>query len=126
MNVGQRQGVCRDFAVLGYCERGLDCNHQHVRECPDFAEKGTCETKGCKLPHVIRANRNRKVTNSGNAEDEKMDKDVVTAEDGQLGDEFISLTFRESDSEDEESDEEDEDSHESDEDMADGREDEEM
>lgn len=55
-----------------------------------------------------------------------MDKDVVTAEDGQLGDEFISLTFRESDSEDEESDEEDEDSHESDEDMADGREDEEM
>ncbi|KAG6374839.1 hypothetical protein JVT61DRAFT_4224 [Boletus reticuloceps] len=27
----------------------------------DFAEKGTCATKGCKLPHVIRANRNRKV-----------------------------------------------------------------
>jgi hypothetical protein len=98
--------------VLGYCEQGLDCSHQHVRECPDFAERGTCETKGCKLPHVIRANRNRKVTDSGNAESEK--KDVVTAEDGQLGDEFISLTFRESDSEDEDSSEEEEDSQESD------------
>jgi hypothetical protein len=82
VNVGQRQGVCRDFAVLGYCERGLDCGHQHVRECPDFAEKGTCETKGCKLPHVIRANRNRKVPDLGNAEGEKKGADVVTAEDG--------------------------------------------
>lgn len=124
MNVGQRQGVCRDFAVLGYCERGLDCNHQHVRECPDFAEKGTCETKGCKLPHVIRANRNRKVTNSGNEEVEKMAKEVVTAEDGQLGDEFISLTFRESDSEDDEESDDEEDGEESDEEMDDGSEDE--
>ena len=114
MNVGQRQGVCRDFAVLGYCERGLDCDRQHVRECPDFAEKGACGTKGCKLPHVIRANRNRKVagiSTTASAE-EKMnveavtvagsDSVVLTAEDGQLGDEYISLTFKESDSEDEE------------------------
>jgi len=122
VNVGQRQGVCRDFAVLGYCERGLDCDHQHVRECPDFAEKGTCETKGCKLPHVIRANRNRKVTN---LEVEKTAKEVVTAEEGQLGDEFISLMFRESDSEDDEESEEGDDD-ESDEDMDDGREDEDM
>jgi hypothetical protein len=115
VKVGQRQGVCRDFAVLGYCERGLDCDHQHVRECPDFAEKGACETRGCKLPHVIRANRNRKM-DSGNAEGEKGGKEVVTAEEGQLGDEFISLTFRESDSEDDEDDEGDE---ESDEEMGD-------
>ena len=109
MNVGQRQGVCRDFAVLGYCERGLDCDRQHVRECPDFAEKGNCATKGCKLPHVIRANRNRKVAG---ITAEKMDMEtvtanddgvVLTAEDGQLGDEYISLTFKESDSEDGES-----------------------
>lgn len=120
MNVGQRHGVCRDFAVLGYCERGLECDHQHVRECPDFAEKGSCETRGCKLPHVIRANRSRKVadnaTRSSTTEDKKdeSDKAVMTAEDGQLGDDFISLTFRESDSEeaseeDEEEEEEDED-----------------
>ena len=108
VNVGQKQGVCRDFAVLGYCERGLDCDHQHVRECPDFAEKGTCETKGCKLPHVIRANRNRKTVERGKAEEKKMNTEVVRAEDGELGDEFISLTFRESDSEEEDEDEDEE------------------
>ncbi|KAF8159511.1 hypothetical protein B0H34DRAFT_655761 [Crassisporium funariophilum] len=119
VNVGHRKGVCRDFAVLGYCERGLDCDKQHVRECPDFAEKGTCGTKDCKLPHVIRANRNRKIavvatdavtvmgsTSSGETMDtrvEKGDSVMLTAEDGQLGDEFISLTFQESESEEEES-----------------------
>lgn len=129
MNVGQRDGVCRDFAVLGYCERGLDCKHQHVRECPDFAEKGTCETKGCKLPHVIRANRSRKTGGGGTSSttgnslfkmdlsaDTTTDNEVamVTAEDGQLGDEYISLTFRESDS-DEDDEEDDEEEGESDE-----------
>ncbi|EDR14011.1 uncharacterized protein LACBIDRAFT_305355 [Laccaria bicolor S238N-H82] len=116
VNVGTRQGVCRDFAVLGYCERGLDCDKQHVRECPDFAEKGTCSTKGCKLPHVIRANRNRKVVEPPTAVTTMTetpasgDEERVTAEAGQLGDEYISLTFNESDdsdSEEEESEEED-------------------
>ena len=113
VNVGLRLGVCRDFAVLGYCERGLDCDRQHVRECPDFAEKGSCGTKGCKLPHVIRANRNRKVAgidvtpsaekiNTETVTVAGSDSVVLTAEDGQLGDEYISLTFKESDSEDEE------------------------
>ncbi|KAI0924731.1 hypothetical protein AcV7_007305 [Taiwanofungus camphoratus] len=136
VRVGQRQGVCRDFAVLGYCEKGLDCDKQHVRECPDFAEKGECTTKGCKLPHVIRANRNRKPATtgtsasssrvSGSASDSAgqsvaplpassvesgASADVssshpVTAEDAQLGDEFISLTFHESESDDESDDEE--------------------
>ncbi|KAF8966339.1 hypothetical protein BDZ97DRAFT_1809107 [Flammula alnicola] len=129
VNVGKREGVCRDFAVLGYCERGLECDRQHVRECPDFAEKGTCETKGCKLPHVIRANQKRKAAAAATATgsisaavadkasskmDTLVDGPMVTAEDGQLGDEYISLTFKESDSEDEE-DEEDEDENEEDE-----------
>ncbi|KIK61732.1 hypothetical protein GYMLUDRAFT_42765 [Collybiopsis luxurians FD-317 M1] len=119
VNVGARRDICRDFAVLGYCEKGLDCDKQHVRECPDFAEKGTCSVKGCKLPHVIRANRNRKPVSPGNVsgtssstpsaadpEDEsRMQR--FTADDAQLGDEYISLTFNESESEDE-SDEEDE------------------
>ncbi|KIP08826.1 hypothetical protein PHLGIDRAFT_103840 [Phlebiopsis gigantea 11061_1 CR5-6] len=133
VRVGAREGVCRDFAVLGYCEKGLDCEHQHVRECPDFAEKGACTTKGCKLPHVIRANRNRlpppppaQVTTSspgshGTSEPAVSAADldsgifassrVLTAEDGQLGDEFISLTFHESDSdEDDDADDDDADS----------------
>ncbi|KAH9933524.1 uncharacterized protein B0H18DRAFT_984213 [Fomitopsis serialis] len=127
VRVGQRGGVCRDFAVLGYCEKGLDCDKQHVRECPDFAEKGACTTKGCKLPHVIRANRARKIdTNStdasagqssATASASSVEPDAgsdtssphpVTAEDAQLGDEFISLTFHESDSEDDEDEEESE------------------
>jgi hypothetical protein len=141
VNVGKREGICRDFAVLGYCEKGLDCDRQHVRECPDFAEKGTCGTKGCKLPHVIRANRNRKataisavgtastITSDTSADqanvamdtqsDAPGDKVMVTAEDGQLGDEYISLTFKESDSEDE-SEEEEEEDEEGDEEDSDG------
>lgn len=118
--------MCRDFAVLGYCEKGLDCEHQHVRECPDFAEKGACTTKGCKLPHVIRANRNRPrpppsvqattadlvahetpepaASSSGANLDSgaSASSRVLTAEDAQLGDEFISLTFHESESEEDE------------------------
>ena len=142
INVGTRHGVCRDFAVLGYCEKGLDCDKQHVRECPDFAEKGTCLTKGCKLPHVIRANRNRKAAGAsmGSAAEppplsgstdhsqaiggnisvvtdlstfEEQQQQQLTAEDAQLGDEYISLTFNESESSDEDSDEEDDDDDES-------------
>lgn len=137
MNVGARQGVCRDFAVLGYCEKGLDCDKQHVRECPDFAEKGACSTKGCKLPHVIRANRTRKPTSevtsgqppfssgpiaasqlngnsvSANANGastfEEQQSPHVTADQALLGDEYISLTFHESESSEDDSDDEDDD-----------------
>lgn len=27
---------------------------RHAFECPEFSEKGTCGTLGCKLPHVLR------------------------------------------------------------------------
>ncbi|KAJ7117613.1 hypothetical protein C8R44DRAFT_791126 [Mycena epipterygia] len=135
VNVGARQGVCRDFAVLGYCERGLDCDKQHVRECPDFAERGACATKGCKLPHVIRANRNRKpatvaasstvaptATEAATAPSLSGVADSsVTAEDAQLGDEFISLTFNESESSEDEDD--DDESGEEEEEDDDGSED---
>jgi hypothetical protein len=124
VNVGARTGVCRDFAVLGFCARGLDCDKQHVRECPDFAEKGACTTKGCKLPHVIRANRNRKppptatpapVPTSAAADDLEA---PLTADNAQLGDEFISLTFNESESsssdDDDDSDDDEEEEDDSD------------
>lgn len=133
--------------MLGYCEKGLDCEQSHVRECPDFAEKGVCNTKGCKLPHVIRANRNRKATTTnassnpsavsstsstgssrelgGVSEPSTGLSDVVsgdltrpqmTVDDAQMGDEFISLMFHESESEEAEDDEDDEEENEGDED----------
>lgn len=116
VRVGQRHGVCRDFAVLGYCSKGLDCQMQHVRECPDFAERGTCSTKGCKLPHVIRANRNRKVpktstpppaaatvsavtSGSDGTSNNASSSQQISPQDAQLGDEYISLMFNESEEE---------------------------
>ena len=134
MHVGRREGVCRDFAVLGYCEAGIDCPKQHVRECPDFAESGECPNKFCKLPHVIRANRTRKptsapvpavvvVTDVSVPTADKPVSDIapptLTAEDGQLGDEYISLTFNESE-EDEESGDDDDDDEDDDEEEEEG------
>ncbi|KAG0705556.1 hypothetical protein DFH29DRAFT_1030366 [Suillus ampliporus] len=129
VRVGQRHGVCRDFAVLGYCAKGLDCEMQHVRECPDFAEKGICSTKGCKLPHVIRANRNRKppaptgplapdiaaatsltvTPGSDTSSDNVLGSQYVPVKDAQLGDEYISLMFNESEEESDGDDDEEED-----------------
>jgi len=92
-----------------------------VRECPDFdAEKGVCPNRGCKLPHVIRASNRRKVQQvktkvdeDTKAEDVKTTKggpsiSTSTAEAG-AAEEYIALTFEESDEEEEEEEEESED-----------------
>ncbi|KAI0311749.1 hypothetical protein OF83DRAFT_1068297 [Amylostereum chailletii] len=124
VHTGARSGVCRDFAVLGFCETGLNCERQHVRECPDFAERGECPNKRCKLPHVIRANRHRvqvstasTSTSTGTSLDAPASGPAVQTEssqpaassvsaiDARLGDEYISLTFVESESEEEEEEE---------------------
>jgi hypothetical protein len=126
VHVGRREGVCRDFAVLGYCEAGIECSKQHVRECPDFAESGECPNKFCKLPHVIRANRARKPASapvpvavtaaSVLPVDDNLVSDVavpaLTVEDSQLGDEYISLTFNESEEDDDSGDDNDDDDQE--------------
>lgn len=128
IRVGPRSGVCRDFAVVGYCDKGIVCDKQHVRECPDFAEKGSCPNKTCKLPHVIRANMRRKVVTATQptvnlepsvttspivseivrAMDSKASNELPSTIVGGTGaaEEFISLTFEESEdeSDDEESD----------------------
>lgn len=99
----------------------MDCDKQHVRECPDFAEKNTCPNPRCKLPHVIRSNQRRTepvpVTNVSEEparEGIKPDKpgtDEYRAHtndsQGVLGDEYISLTFHESDASEIENDSED-------------------
>lgn len=83
-----------------------------MRECPDFAEKGECSTRGCKLPHVIRANRNRKPGAAAAPVASSVSSDPAvagpTANDAKLGDEFISLTFNESESSEDEDDEDEE------------------
>ncbi|KAL2862021.1 hypothetical protein BJX68DRAFT_223679 [Aspergillus pseudodeflectus] len=52
--------VCRDFATLGYCDKGETCEERHVHECPDYANTGVCGKKHCRLPHVDRAGQIRK------------------------------------------------------------------
>ena len=81
---------------------------------------------GCKLPHVIRANRTRKTaaavapvpggssaspTAAGASEGTDRDSNLpqTTAEDAKLGDEYISLTFLENESEEESDEDADED-----------------
>lgn len=52
--------MCRAFAVYGFCERGAECDERHVVECPEFSRTGECKTKGCKLPHRLKASMLRK------------------------------------------------------------------
>ncbi|KAJ0414421.1 hypothetical protein BJY00DRAFT_295184 [Aspergillus carlsbadensis] len=52
--------VCRNFATLGYCDKGETCEERHVHECPDYANTGVCGKKHCRLPHVDRAGQIRK------------------------------------------------------------------
>jgi hypothetical protein len=52
--------VCRDFAFLGYCTAGENCDRRHVFECPDFTENGECLRRTCKLPHIDTATTVRK------------------------------------------------------------------
>ncbi|EWC46004.1 hypothetical protein DRE_04797 [Drechslerella stenobrocha 248] len=49
--------ICRPFAKEGYCDKGADCLDKHVFECPDFDQKGVCNDKTCKLPHIEHAGR---------------------------------------------------------------------
>lgn len=97
--------VCRDFAVLGYCERGEECTDRHVYECPDYANTGVCKKKKCTLPHVDRAGQLRKATAS---------KSETTPPDGEEEEDVSSEEeeYDEIDSDDVDSDELDSDSDE--------------
>lgn len=66
--------VCREFATLGYCERGAECDQRHVHECPDYANTGACHKKRCTLPHVDRAGQIRK--NAANKADTLADSEA--------------------------------------------------
>ncbi|WFD00491.1 hypothetical protein MYAM1_003240 [Malassezia yamatoensis] len=44
--------LCQPFSRLGWCEEGAACRSRHARECPDFAARGTCPNKHCRLAHL--------------------------------------------------------------------------
>lgn len=66
VHVNPSAPVCRDFAKLGYCEKGPECVQRHVYDCPDYANNGVCRNKNCRLPHVDRAGQIRKAVVSEN------------------------------------------------------------
>ncbi|TIC04480.1 hypothetical protein E3Q17_00349 [Wallemia mellicola] len=59
VHLSKDASVCRDFAVLGFCDKGLDCDSKHVRECPDYAENGECKNPSCNLPHILKSEANK-------------------------------------------------------------------
>lgn len=46
--------VCRQFAHMGFCYRGLHCKFPHYLECPDSNYTSTCFLNHCKFPHIER------------------------------------------------------------------------
>ncbi|KAF2750666.1 hypothetical protein M011DRAFT_464486 [Sporormia fimetaria CBS 119925] len=68
IHVNELAPVCEAFARLGYCEKGAQCADHHRFECPDFANKGSCEVKGCRLPHITHAARLRRARGSPDTE----------------------------------------------------------
>ncbi|KAH7124060.1 hypothetical protein B0J11DRAFT_530595 [Dendryphion nanum] len=68
VHVNSAAPVCDAFARLGYCEKGAECTDRHAFECPDFTNKGSCEVKGCRLPHIVHAGRLRKAARAYSSE----------------------------------------------------------
>lgn len=61
--------ICRPFATLGFCSKGLACEERHVFECPDYASTGKCHNKKCRLRHVDRAGQIRQHAPKSEAKD---------------------------------------------------------
>ncbi len=76
--------VCKEFAVLGYCGKGANCNERHVHECPDYANTGACRNRKCRLPHVDRAGQIRK--HSANSAEKNLKRESESPGDDSDGD----------------------------------------
>jgi hypothetical protein len=59
VDVSPTAPVCHDFALLGYCDFGEDCQNRHVYECPDYSSTRKCDNPKCRLSHVDRARQIR-------------------------------------------------------------------
>jgi hypothetical protein len=66
---------------MGYCEKGAECSELHRRECPKFANTGTCPNgDSCRLSHTRRASRMRqaaRLSSSGPSSPEASSKEDV-------------------------------------------------
>ncbi|KEF52846.1 uncharacterized protein A1O9_11263 [Exophiala aquamarina CBS 119918] len=49
--IAPRAAACADFAIVGYCEKGGQCEHQHLHECPGSVCKGVCDNPRCRFSH---------------------------------------------------------------------------
>lgn len=76
VHVNAAASICEPFARLGYCEKGAKCADRHAFECPDFTNKGSCQTKGCRLPHVVHAGRLRKAAHASSSETESRQSSI--------------------------------------------------
>ncbi|EDO15466.1 hypothetical protein Kpol_463p16 [Vanderwaltozyma polyspora DSM 70294] len=43
--------VCRQFAILGFCARGIHCLFKHLKDCPDFKVGAPCLIPRCNYIH---------------------------------------------------------------------------
>ncbi|GAK67264.1 CCCH zinc finger protein [Moesziomyces antarcticus] len=77
--------ICRDFSEYGWCERGASCEQRHTYECPDFVENGSCQRKGCKLLHILRANDTAEKDAEEVKDDDLFVRDDVAAEEERPG-----------------------------------------
>jgi len=107
LHVSPSAPVCRDFATLGYCEKGGHCTERHVTECPDYTNTGTCRNAKCRLPHIDTATNMRRAAavkaqkgsddndsdvsseeedheeiDSDDADSDYLDEDIIMAGDG--------------------------------------------
>ncbi|KAF2186829.1 hypothetical protein K469DRAFT_686068 [Zopfia rhizophila CBS 207.26] len=84
VSISPRAPVCDTFARLGYCDKGAECSNIHTFECPDFVNKGTCNAKHCRLPHVTHAGRLRRVRSSLDSSDAESPMALSSPENGNL------------------------------------------
>ncbi|KAG4035342.1 hypothetical protein MFRU_001g01130 [Monilinia fructicola] len=77
--------VCHAFGVYGYCNKGTTCTERHVHECPDFSNTGICTTKGCKLPHRIKASVIRRNPAAGDSSPGDQSSDISSDEEDEIG-----------------------------------------
>ncbi|ESZ93096.1 hypothetical protein SBOR_6526 [Sclerotinia borealis F-4128] len=76
--------VCRSFGIYGYCDKGSTCTERHVHECPDFSNTGTCTTRGCKLPHRIKASVIRRNAAAGDSSPGDQSSDISSDEEEEI------------------------------------------
>ncbi|KAI9647316.1 hypothetical protein NHQ30_003701 [Ciborinia camelliae] len=85
--------VCHSFGIYGYCDKGTTCTERHVHECPEFSNTGTCNTKGCKLPHRIKASVIRRNAAAGDSSPGDQSSDISSDEEDEIDSDDVDSDF---------------------------------